>query len=175
MLVLIYFLVPSHWQWNLSFKTGYLSLSLFMTPLTFEVAIILILKHAASLSLSGTSPRIAITQAESDFQNANVASKIEEHFTGSYEEYTVEHFVQFIVDTNLGLSCFTSTQTMAYSSLKAGWRIGVGNMCNERAIYHIVLWQALCWGSLGKGQLVLQKVPICSQFIHDSLCSHNCW
>jgi hypothetical protein len=72
-----------------------------MTPLTFEVAIILILKHAASLCLSGISVRRAITQAESDFQNANVASRIEEHFTGSYEEYTAEQFVQFIVDTIL--------------------------------------------------------------------------
>ena len=90
-----------------------------MTPLTFEVAIILILKHAASLCLSGTSARVAIKQAESDFQNANVASKIQEHFTGSYEEYTVEQFVQFIVNTNFGLSSFTSTQIMAYSIFKA--------------------------------------------------------
>ena len=84
-----------------------------MTPLTFEVAIILIPKHAASLCLSGISVQTAISQAESNFQNADVAFKIEEHFTGSYEEYTVEQFVHFIVDTNFGLSCFTSTQIMA--------------------------------------------------------------
>ena len=90
-----------------------------MTPLTYEVAIILILKHAASLCLSGSSARTAISQAESNFQNANVASTIEEHFTESYEEYTVEQFVHFIVDTNFGLSGFTSTQIMAYSTFKS--------------------------------------------------------
>ena len=117
--MLIHLLVPSYWQWNLSFETGYLSLSPFMTPLTFGVAIILILKHAATLCLSGSSARIAIKQAGSDFQSANVASRIQEYFTGPYEEYTVEQFVQFIVNTNVGLSGFTSTQIMAYSAFKA--------------------------------------------------------
>ena len=87
-----------------------------MAPLIFEVAIILILKHAATLCLSGTSARVAISQAESNFQNANMVSKIEEHFTGSYEEYTVEQFVHFIANASLGLSYFTSSQTMAYST-----------------------------------------------------------
>ena len=108
-LVLTHLLVPSYWQWNLSFKTGYLSLLPFMTPLTFEIAIILILKHAASLCLSGTSARTAISQAESNFQNANVGSKIKEHFTGSYEEYTIGQFVHFIVNTNFGLSSLITT------------------------------------------------------------------
>jgi hypothetical protein len=118
-LVLIYFIVPSHWNWHLPFETGYLSLSPFMTPLTVEVAIILMLKHAASLCLSGISARRAIAQAESSFQNANAASRIEEHFTGSYEEYTIEQLVQFIVDNNIGLSSFISTHIIAYLALKA--------------------------------------------------------
>ena len=90
-----------------------------LTPLTFKVAIILILKHAASLCLSGTSARLAITQAESSFQNANVATKIEEHFTGLYKEHTIQQFVHFIENTNFGLSGFTSTEIMAYFALKA--------------------------------------------------------
>jgi hypothetical protein len=102
LLVLIYFSVPSHWKWYLPFETGYSSLPPFITPLTFEVAIILILKHASSLCLSGISARRAITQAELDFQNANAGSKIEEQFTGSYEEYSAEEFVHFIVNTNIG-------------------------------------------------------------------------
>jgi hypothetical protein len=118
-LVLIYFIVPSHWKWHLPFETGYLSLSPFITPLTFEVAIILILKHVASLCLTGIPVRTAIAQAEADFQNANMASRIEEHFTGSYEEYTNAQFVQFIVDTNIGLSSFTSTHIIAYLAFKA--------------------------------------------------------
>lgn len=108
-----------------------------MTPLTFEVAIILILKHAATLCLSGTPARTAISQSESNFQNANVTSKIEEHFTGPYEEYTIEQFVHFIMDTNFGLSGFISTQIMAYSTFKS-W-LNDKSWKYEKAIYHSLL------------------------------------
>jgi len=46
----------------------------------FEVAIILILKDAA------------------------VLSRIREHFTGSYQEYTVEQFIDFLRDTTIETS-----------------------------------------------------------------------
>ena len=52
---------------------------------------------------------MALTQAELNFHNANVASKIEEHFTASYSEYTIEQFVGFLMDTDFGLSSFVST------------------------------------------------------------------
>jgi len=71
-----------------------------MACLTFEAAIILILKHAALLCLSGSSPELALTEAESNFQQANVALKIQEHFTASYQEYTTEEFINFLIDTN---------------------------------------------------------------------------
>ena len=61
---------------------------------------------------------MALTQAESDFHSANVASKIEEHFTASYSEYTIEQLVAFLMDTDIGLSIFASTQTIAYAALK---------------------------------------------------------
>ena len=89
-----------------------------MRLLTFEIAILLILKHAASLCISDISARVALTQAESDFHSANVISKIEEHFTASYEEYTFEQFVDFLINNDIGLSICVSTQTIAYTALK---------------------------------------------------------
>ena len=86
-----------------------MSLSPFITPLTFEVAIILIFKHAALLCLSGTAAKRALTQAESDFQKANIMSRVQEHFTASYEEYTIEQVEGFLMNTDIGLSTFAST------------------------------------------------------------------
>ena len=87
--------------------------------LTFEVAIILIFKHAAALCLSGISAKLALTQAESDYQKANIASKIEGRFTASYEDYSIEQFIAFLMDTNIGLLTLASTKTMADTAFRA--------------------------------------------------------
>ena len=102
-------------------------LSLLIAHLTFEVAIILIFKHAAVLCLSGRSTKVALTQAESDFHKADTMSKIQKHFTAFYEEYTVEQIVDFLVDLNIGLSTFTFIQIVAYTTFERHLRIGVGN------------------------------------------------
>jgi len=68
-----------------------------------RLAIILIFKQAALLCLSGIPGKLALTQAESDFQKANIVSKIEECFTASYQEYTIEDFVSFLVKTNIAI------------------------------------------------------------------------
>ena len=101
--VLSFFLVYFGWQQHISFETGYLHLLSLHNILTFEVAIILILKHAASLCISGIPARMALTQAELDFHCSNVASKIEKHFTAPYSDYTVEQFIAFLMDTDIGL------------------------------------------------------------------------
>ena len=101
----------------LPFETGYLPLSLFIALLTFEVAIILILKHAAVLSISGTldtrsSIRNALTQAESNFQKANAMPKIQEHFTASCNDYTIDQMVDFLMDTDIGMSILPSLRQL---------------------------------------------------------------
>ena len=98
MYLLAYFCSQQH----VSFETGYLLLSLLITYLTFQVAIILIFKHAANLCLSGISAKLALTQAESKYHQANISSKIEEHFTASYEEYSAEQVISFLMNTNIG-------------------------------------------------------------------------
>ena len=82
-----------------------------MVHLTFEVAIILIFKHAAILCLSGISAKLALTQVESDYQQAKIASKIEEHFIRPYQEYTIEQFMGFLMDTDIGLSSYIYQDT----------------------------------------------------------------
>jgi len=69
----------------------------------FRLAIILIFKHAAVLALSGIRANLALTQAESDYRKAKIGSKIEEHFTAPYSEYTVEQLINFLKNTNIGV------------------------------------------------------------------------
>lgn len=70
--------------------------------LTFELAIILIFKHAAALSLSGIPAKLALTQAELNYKEANIESKIGNQFSAPYSEYTVEQFLSFVLNTNIG-------------------------------------------------------------------------
>ena len=65
------------------------------------------------LCLSGMSAKLALTQAESNYHQANIASKIQEHFTACYEEYSTEQFIDFLMDTNIGLSSLTSVKIVA--------------------------------------------------------------
>ena len=64
------------------------------------------------LCLSGMSAELALTQAELIYHQANIASKIQEHFTASYKEYTTEQYISFLMDTNIGLSSLASINTM---------------------------------------------------------------
>ena len=114
----IYLLAHSCWQQHLLFETGYLPLTLLITSVTFQLAIILIFKHAAILSLSGISPKLAVTQAESKYHQARIASKIQEHFTASYEEYSTEQFIGFLMDTNIGLSSLASFKFIANAAFR---------------------------------------------------------
>ena len=124
-------------------------LSLLITYLTFQVAIILIFKHAATLCLSGISAELALTQAELNYHQANIASKIQEHFTASYEEYSTEQFIGFLMDTNIGLSSLASIKIIADAFFQShqyneNWK----PTCKEQAS---VEWGYIC---------VLLSVPI---------------
>ena len=88
-------------------------LFLLLTYLTFCVAIILIFKHAAILCLSDISVSLALKQAVSNYHQANILSKIQEHFPASYEEYSTEQFIGFIMDTNFGLSSLASIRIIS--------------------------------------------------------------
>jgi hypothetical protein len=85
-----------------------LSCSLLISHLIFEAAIVLIFKQATHLSLSGTPAYAALTQAEAAFQNANMMAKIQEYFTATYEDYTIQQIVGFLLNTDYGLSIFAS-------------------------------------------------------------------
>ena len=70
--------------------------------LTFGEAVILILKHATALQVSNLSAKLALVQAEWDYNEANVDFKIQEHIMASSQEPTVQTSAAFIMATNIG-------------------------------------------------------------------------
>ena len=71
--------------------------------LTSVQAAIVIFKHATFLRSSHRSKESALTQAEKDYQAANIKLKIEQYLMASTEEHTVEQLAQFIMSTDIGL------------------------------------------------------------------------
>ena len=96
-----------------------MSILLLFTHLTCETGIILIFKHAATLCLSGITAKLALTQAESGYQKANIALKIKEHFTAPYEVYSIEEINVFLINTNFGLLSLALTKIMADTAFRA--------------------------------------------------------
>ena len=70
--------------------------------LTFGEAVILILKHATALQVSNLSAKLALVQAEWDYKEANIDSKIQEHIMASSQEPTVQTSAGFVMATNIG-------------------------------------------------------------------------
>ncbi|KAN0134442.1 hypothetical protein V8E53_007588 [Lactarius tabidus] len=64
--------------------------------LTFEVAVIIILKHATFLLLSNLSSKAALTQAETDYQEGNMRSEIQQFLTASPQSPSNEQCASFI-------------------------------------------------------------------------------
>ena len=77
---------------------------IFRVYLTLAKAATLILKHATLLRTS-MSPKSALTNAELDYQKANVDATIQQHLTACHAEQTVAQFVGFIMSTDIGLLC----------------------------------------------------------------------
>ena len=94
-----------------------MALSHLVTHLTIEAAIILIFKHAAVLCLSGVPAKLALTQAESAYWKANIASKIEEHFVASYQDYSFEQSIDFLINTHIGLSSLASIKIIKLTQI----------------------------------------------------------
>lgn len=56
---------------------------------------------------------MALTQAESDYQKADIDSKIEEHFPEKHQEYSVDQLIGFLMNTTIGFSSLTSNKIIA--------------------------------------------------------------
>ncbi|KAH9083869.1 hypothetical protein EDB83DRAFT_55914 [Lactarius deliciosus] len=76
------------------------------------LAVIIILMHATSLRLLNLPGKSALTQAELDYREANIDSKIRQHFAASSsQEQGVELFASFIMATDVvHVSSDTSTR-----------------------------------------------------------------
>ena len=141
--LIIYLLADSCWQQHLSSETGYLPLSLFITFITFQLAIILIFKHAAILCLSGISAKLAVTQAESIYHQAKIASKIQNHFTASYEAYSTEQIIAFLMDTNIGLSSLAFIKIRVDAAFRFICTTKIGNLYDRNGFCRVRLYLSL--------------------------------
>lgn len=104
-----------------------------MAHITFQTALILIFKCAAVLCLSGISTKLALTQAESTYWKANIAFKIQEHFTASYQQYSTEQFISFLMDTNIGLFGLASTNILVHTTFRTIYTMKIlKSRCKER-------------------------------------------
>ena len=70
--------------------------------LTFEEAVIILLKHATYLRLLDFSRESALTQAELHYQEANVDLKIQQYLMTPSQRYSVKQFLDFIMATDIG-------------------------------------------------------------------------
>jgi hypothetical protein len=102
---------------------------------TFQTALILIFKCAATLCLSGISTKLALAQAESNYWKANIAFKIQEHFTASYQQYTTEQLISYLMGTDISLLSFTPIKIIAHITFKAMYAIKIGNRDIKKKIY----------------------------------------
>jgi len=64
------------------------------------LAVTLILKHATFLRVS-LSPKSALTNAELNYQRANIDVTIEQHLKACASEQSVGQFVHFIMNTDI--------------------------------------------------------------------------
>ena len=55
--------------------------------------------------MAGFGPKLALTQAELDFQKSTVPSEIQEHFDATHEQDTLEQLQMFLMSANIGLLC----------------------------------------------------------------------
>ena len=80
---------------------------MFGAVLNSHEAVIFILKHATFLHLSNPSQKSALTQAEKDYQAANINMKIQEFLTPSqapyFQEFSVEELTHFIMANDIGM------------------------------------------------------------------------
>ena len=71
--------------------------------LTFVKAVIIIFKHATFFHLSNLSPESALTQAETDYQAANMGLRVQQFLTAPSQEHNIMQFLHFIMAIDIGL------------------------------------------------------------------------
>jgi hypothetical protein len=85
----------------------------FRVNLTFEKAVILILKHATVLRLSNL-PKSALTYADLGYQRAEIDMIIQQHLITHGAEHSVEILAGFIMNTDIGLCILPFVTSISY-------------------------------------------------------------
>ena len=77
-------------------------------------AVVIILKHATLLRRSNLSSKSALTQAELEYQAANIDMKIHQHLMVSSQVQPIEHFSDFIMATDISWFILPSFSTILH-------------------------------------------------------------
>jgi hypothetical protein len=83
---------------------------IFRVYLTFVKAVTLILKHATLLQ-SSNLPKAALTNADLDYQRANIDGSIQQYLAACTSDVSVDQFASFIMCTEIGLFILLSFVT----------------------------------------------------------------
>ena len=91
----------------------------FRVYLTFTKAAIIIFKHATFLCASNLSMGLALGQAETDYQAANIDSKIQQYLTAPSQKHSIEGYLDFIMATAIGLFTLVSVKIIFHQVFNA--------------------------------------------------------
>ena len=92
------------------------SLYCFLSVFNSVEAVILIFKHATVLHGFKSSPELALTHAEMDYQASKMDLKIQEHLVASSHENFVEQFAHFIMATDISLFILASVKIISHQA-----------------------------------------------------------
>ena len=95
---------------------------IFRFYLTFVKAVITILKHATLLRLSNLPRDLALTQAEQEYQTANIDERIRQLLTANSQVHSIQLFVSFLMATEIGWFILTSVALVAHQAFSTSGR-----------------------------------------------------
>jgi hypothetical protein len=124
--------------------------------------------------------KLALTQAESNYWKANIAFKIQEHFTASYQQYTTEQFISFLMGINIGLLSLTFIKTIAHITFRTIYAMKIGNrdvkkrICLQLAKSHNIVLRLFGIGIVNTILVMVHIIwlPPILNSLHD--CVHDC-
>jgi hypothetical protein len=87
--------------------------------LTFEKAVIFIMKLATVLRCFKISQHSVLALAELNYQEAGIDLKIQEYLAGTSEEQSVEQLANFIMATDIGLLILSPFKIISHDSFSA--------------------------------------------------------
>ena len=104
-------------------------------------AVILIFKHATFLHLRGYDQMNALTQAELNYQQANIDLKIQQYLRASSKKQSVNLFSEFIMAIDIGLFILASVKIISHQFYLEFYHL----IQTQRQLSHTQVWTQTFW------------------------------